>query len=378
MRRRLGCPAACCAWVRRRRFTREGENKDVQVYWRAFPKEGPDKSLDPARREELCSVSISKMKEYLKKHNGWIWDHLEERWKGVGDKGEVKGYRPGQVLLLHPENGGYSPILGWTGEAGKNGALVEVISAKEKCRNIDDQSMNADQQSRIGTWITLRDHTDHVCNEVQALSECLNISQNCREALKNAALWHDVGKVHLAFQNMLLSGRQNDKSMKAGGPWAKSEGNSGRPSYWVESSDGKRIVRRYFRHELASALAWLQTQGRIAKDADLVAYLIAAHHGKIRMSIRSLDKEKRPKEPVRLFARGIWDGDILSQVEGILDQDVPLDLSIMQMGEGSWLERMTGLRDKEALGPLRLALIESILRIADWRASGKEEKKMVV
>ena len=137
-------------------------------------------------------------------------------------------------------------------------------------------------------------------------------------------------------------------------------------------------MRRYFRHELASALAWLQIKGKMAKDADLVAYLIAAHHGKIRMSIRSLDKENRPKETERLFARGIWDGDILSQVEGILDQDVTLDLSIMQMGEGSWLERMTGLRDNTGIGPIRLALLESVLRIADWRASAKEEKKVVV
>jgi CRISPR-associated endonuclease/helicase Cas3 len=187
-----------------------------------------------------------------------------------------------------------------------------------------------------------------------------------------------VRKAHQAFQNMLLSGREDDGGLKSGGPWAKSDGNTGRPYYWVISSDGKKIERTYFRHELASALAWLQNQGRIAKDADLVAYLIAAHHGKIRMSIRSLDKEKRPREPDRLFARGIWDGDVLSQVEGILDQDLPLDLSIMLMGEGSWLERMTGLRDKEALGPLRLAFMESILRIADWRASAKEEKKMVV
>ena len=284
------------------RFIREGENKDVQVYWRAFPKEGPVGSLDPARREELCSVSISKMKDYLKRHNGWIWDHLEERWKGVGDKSEVKGCRPGQVLLLHPENGGYSPILGWTGEAGKNGALVKVISAKEKCKNKDDQSMNGDLQSRIDNWVTLKDHIDHVCSEVLSISGCLDLPQNYENALKNAAFWHDVGKVHPAFQNMLLAGKSDEENRMAGGPWAKSKGNSGKARYWVESSDGRVIERRYFRHELASALAWLQTQGRDGEDADLVAYLIAAHHGKIRMSIRSLDQENRPTDPNRLFA----------------------------------------------------------------------------
>jgi CRISPR-associated endonuclease/helicase Cas3 len=361
------------------RFIREGEDKDVQVYWRDFPKEdGPKESLEPARREELCSVSISKIKDYLKKHNGLIWDHLEDRWKSVGEAGEVKGCRPGQVLLLHPEYGGYSSIMGWVGAEAKKATSVEVIPAKERVRARDDHSMNEDKQSNIGSWVTLRDHTDHVGCEVQSLCMSLDIPQNCRDALENAAIWHDVGKAHPAFQNMLLSGKEDYGSLKSGGPWAKSDGNLGRPIYWIESSEGKRILRRYFRHELVSALAWLQIQGTMAKDADLVAYLIAAHHGKIRMSIRSLDKENRPKEPDRLFARGIWDGDILSQVEGILDQDVTLDLSIMQMGEGSWLEKMTALRDKTGLGPFSLALLESVLRIADWRASAKEERKVVV
>ena len=362
------------------RFIREGEDKDVQVYWRdGFPKEdGPTEALEPARREELCSVSIGKIKDYLKKHNGWIWDHLDDRWKSVGEAGEVKGCKPGQILLLHPENGGYSSVLGWVGAEVKTATSVEVIPAKERVRAGDDHSMNEDKQSNIGSWVTLIDHTDHVRGEVQSLCKSLDIPQNYRNALGNAAIWHDVGKAHPVFQNMLLSGKEDNGSLKSGGPWAKSDGNSGRPTYWIESSVGKRILRRYFRHELASALAWLQIQGRMAKDADLVAYLIAAHHGKIRMSIRSLDKENRPKEPDQLFARGIWDGDILSQVEGILNQDVPLDLSIMQMGEGSWLERTTALRDKNGLGPFRLALLESVLRIADWRASAKEEKKVVV
>jgi len=353
------------------RFIREGEDKDVQVYWRDFPKEGPVGQLAPYRREELCSVSISKMKDYLKKYNGWIWDHLEERWKGVGDNGEEKGCRPGQALLLHPENGGYSPILGWIGAEGKAGTSVEVVSAKDKCKNSDDPSMNGDQQSRIGSWVTLKDHFDHVSNEVLALSEYLDLPQNYRDALKNAAFWHDVGKVHPAFQNMLLSGRQDEESLKADGPWAKAEGNAGRASYWVESSDGKRIERPYFRHELASALAWLQTNVKRQEDADLVAYLIASHHGKVRMSIRSLPKEAEPPEGL-LFARGVWDGDMLDPLMGFLPESLKLDLSIMQMGEGSWLERMLHLREDPKLGPLRLAFLESILRIADWKASKTE------
>ncbi len=68
----------------------------------------------------------------------------------------------------------------------------------------------------------------------------------------------------------------------------------------------------------------------------------------------------------------------LAHAKGILEEDVQLNLSIMQMGEGSWLERMTGLRDNPGSGPFRLALLESVLRIADWRASWMEETEMVV
>jgi len=362
------------------RFIREGEDKDVQVYWRAFPIEGPVGELETYRREELCSVSLSKMRGYLAKHNAWIWDHLDlnRGWKSVGDGGAIRSCRPGQVLLLHPENGGYSPVLGWIGVEGGSGNPVEIVHIKDNRRNRDDPSMNGDRQSKIGRWVTLRDHTAHVLNEVRALSSYFDLSPDNIKSLENAACWHDVGKLHPAFQNMLLAGKTDRESIKIGGPWAKSEGYSGRPNYWVESEDGRIIERPYFRHELASALAWLLTEGKDRKDGDLVAFLTAAHHGKVRMSIRSLDQEKKPCDPGVLFARGIWNGDRLAYVEGILKEDVLLDLSIMQMGEGSWLERMIGLRDHPEIGPFRLAFLESLLRIADWRASRMEETKTVI
>jgi CRISPR-associated endonuclease/helicase Cas3 len=111
-------------------------------------------------------------------------------------------------------------------------------------------------------------------------------------------------------------------------------------------------------------------------ERDLVAYLIAAHHGKVRLSIRSLPEEKpTPPDLDRLFARGIWDRDQLPAVPlgELTVAPVTLDLSIMQMGDGpsgpSWLSRMIALRDR--LGPFRLAYYEALLRVADQNASAK-------
>jgi CRISPR-associated endonuclease/helicase Cas3 len=134
--------------------------------------------------------------------------------------------------------------------------------------------------------------------------------------------------------------------------------------------------RHGFRHELASALAWLLAAPSEAPERDLIAYLIAAHHGKVRLSIRSLpDETGDGKNPEKLFARGIWQDDILPAVPlgEITAPEITLDLSFMKMGEGehgpSWLARAVALRDRTDLGPFRLAYLETLLRAADARAS---------
>jgi len=75
------------------------------------------------------------------------------------------------------------------------------------------------------------------------------------------------------------------------------------------------------------------------------------------------------------FARGVWEGDILPSVDlggEIIAPEVTLSLILMELGESeqfgpSWLER--SLRLLEKYGPFRLAYLESLVRIADWRAS---------
>jgi CRISPR-associated endonuclease/helicase Cas3 len=154
--------------------------------------------------------------------------------------------------------------------------------------------------------------------------------------------------------------------------------------FWAKSADKNGKCARYgFRHELASALAWLLADTSHASgkpgspERDLTAYLIAAHHGKVRLSIRSLPDERgNPEAPDALFARGIWQNDKLPTVDlgELTTPEIRLDLSFMRMGEGphgnSWLARAVGLRD--LLGPFKLAYLETLLRAADARASRYE------
>ena len=149
------------------------------------------------------------------------------------------------------------------------------------------------------------------------------------------------------------------------------------------AGQGDRLDRRkgrpYFRHELASALAFL-THHRDDPGPldDLAAYLIAAHHGKVRLSLRAVPAELADAGIAR-FARGVWEGDPLGAVDlgnGDVMPPVILSLAVMELGEGpmgpSWAERTQRLL--AAHGPFRLAWLEALVRIADWRASGEEQR----
>jgi CRISPR-associated endonuclease/helicase Cas3 len=172
-----------------------------------------------------------------------------------------------------------------------------------------------------------------------------------------ASRWHDLGKAHAVFDATMHACERAPAGLLAKSPC------SGRHS------------RKFFRHELASMLGWLAQHDGEA-DADLIAYLILAHHGKVRMSLRAMPAEEADAG-IKRFARGIWEGDILPALDfdGEHSDETALKLALMEIGEGeqgaSWTERALTLLDQ--YGPFQLAWLEALVRLADWRASAKEQ-----
>src|SRR5699024_3615229 len=107
--------------------------------------------------------------------------------------------------------------------------------------------------------------------------------------------------------------------------------------------------------------------------------LIAAHHGKVRMSLRAMPGENASPD-VRRFARGVHEGDTLPALDfdGERSTALTLKLGLMELGEGeqgaSWTERTLNLLDHH--GPFRLAWLETLVRLADWRASAAEQLEL--
>ena len=330
------------------RFIRDGEDLDVRVYWRNWEGERPDLEMPAPSRDEMCSVQVWTAKEFLKQGLGWRWDHLGDKWQRV----QGRDLRPGMVIMLHAEQGGYSSDLGWTSNSDDLPVVIDGVSG------LNQDEIAADHMTYNGVWLTLPQHSDNVVAELDSITKTLQIEQGVVKELSIAARWHDAGKAHQVFQETMLSGGElpPTKDIIAKSP-----------------ATHQRHSQRYFRHELASALAYMNCGG-----SDLVAYLVAAHHGKVRLSIRSLPNEKLPVglPSETKIARGVWEGSIINAANlggGVSIPELKVDLSMMEMGEGSWLEKTLAVRDKH--GPFRLSFLEALIRSADIRASIKEGKE---
>ncbi|MBA7705496.1 hypothetical protein ES703_114327 [subsurface metagenome] len=363
------------------RYVRDIRDISVQVYWRKWDTkekkpEIPPKDIHRAVREELCSVPISSFRTFIRKHDAWVWNYLDRRYV----KASTAQLIPGRIYLLHSTSGGYTEERGWHPEAKDH---VEPVWIEERRVN---ESTGDDYDSAGGIWVTIGEHAEEVSSELNQIFSSLSLigmDKRYKDALLEAARYHDIGKAHPVFQAALLDMVEDDE-----------EKIRLKQSLWAKSGIRKRFSyrRRYFRHELASALAIQQNRQVLAvtseEDKDLVAYMIAAHHGKIRLSIRSLPNEVLPwqsneesySEGTR-FAHGIWEGDTIPRVELDAVNFVPetvLDLRLMELGvhedgEPTWLDRTTRLRDRENLGLFRLGYMESLLRVADWRGSERDD-----
>jgi CRISPR-associated endonuclease/helicase Cas3 len=371
------------------RFIREGEDLDVLVFWRNVREEPSEEEPAPAP-DELCPVPVGAVRTFLEQlvkrgFVGWKWDHLERKWRPA-TSWEV---RPGQFLLLPSAGGGYDTAQGWAPRS--RSAVIPVPSVGSPSRNegpggrpdaggattpFEDvgggmEGMPGDGAGNRRYWQTLTAHARRTREEMRSLLDALGdqgLGSHEQQALLWAAEMHDIGKAHEVFQRAIRKGAPSPPPRN--GPadlWAKS------PGRWIG------YERPYFRHELASAAALLQLpprEGMSLVVRDLAAYLVASHHGKVRLSLRSLPGEQIPPDGTR-FARGIWEGDRLPSLSlgpDLFLPSVTLGLSMMEMGIGedgtpSWQDRVLGLRDSGNLGPLRLSYLEALLRAADARAS---------
>ncbi len=359
------------------RFVRVAEDVDAYVCWRPAATSPGLTATDleaqpPPAPAELCPVPARDLSAWARRTDRvrlWWRDHAREAWVPV-DPSEV---RPGRIYVVDAAAGGYDPTTGWDPTA--RSAVGPVPTPQDAAPDARDDTVGADPSSlQRRCWVRLERHLVDVAAEADRVLEALGpvVPARIAGAVRTAAALHDAGKAHPVFQATMAAaaGEALATAVTQNGPWAKSPGSA-------------RHERRGFRHELAGAL---QLRDALASDAlglppgvdaALVVYLVAAHHGRVRLGARAL-----PHEVARDGERqvlGVRDGDVMPAVATPAGT-VPsctLRLDGTEIGRSgdrpSWSELALGLRDDPELGPFRMALAEALVVLSDRRASAAEE-----
>lgn len=341
-------------------FIREADETDVSVAWRDWADPKPPQDMDAIQQDELCRVSIGKAREFfdkLKKQNQKVWVR-----DGLRGWQESNTLIPGMTFLLHCSAGGYDPELGFTGVTPQT-PIVPIDEDKRITANQDDSdnlSLGAKE------FVKLADHSQDVAEEAETLCQQFVAFDLPAELLVKGARWHDAGKAHPVFQTALTYQRPEYEGETL---WAKSNHDFKNPADRYSMPPD----RRGFRHELVSALLALQE-----RQDFLLCYLVACHHGKVRMTIQPRPTEK--PAGVERFALGVHHGDLvhdqLPKIDlggGLEIDSQQLSLDCMSLGENehgeSWTAQTIALLDE--YGPFKLAFLESLIRIVDWRGSAR-------
>ena len=422
------------------RFIRSGNERDVQVFWAEVAKhDRPLASLKPTR-DELCNVPFLEAGKWLKQGlRAWFWDWLSGEWRlfksrdafpgqtllvesAAGGYRPDSGWDPASHVPVKPVEREtavvYESQACWKKEGG------DLCSGTRRVRRLEreDQADGADEDESLSvtdTWQTIATHGLQVGEGVERIAA--KVVPAKAGLLHLAGRWHDLGKAHPAFQaSIKADDRPAERKDIAKAPdcaWPCSRHNM----YRIDSND----QRCGFRHELASTLglfgvlqrheprhpALLGPWGAFfdametdkvaeqlgnspgspppteleqeilnlsANEFDLVAYLVCAHHGKVRMAWHASPPDQEANDR-QLRIRGVRQDDELPQVllatangEFYPLPATSLDLSPSAMGLSprtgrSWAERVLDLVGRH--GPFTLAWLEALLRAADQRAS---------
>ncbi len=405
------------------RYIRSGDDRDVSAFWRKVEgKPGTLRDTPWPSRDELCPVPIGEMRSFLEKEKKdvFVFDFIKNEWRKLRRGDTVV---PGMTLLLASTAGGYDIASGWNG-----GATSEVMPVEVKAVNLKDRMMEAslanddDALSVAEGYKTIRLHGYETAVEVGRIARLFELPSRLAELLSLAGRWHDAGKAHSVFQTAISeSARAADVPFGKRSDLAKAPRSAfRRPAY---------PQRPGFRHELASTLLLFEVLRRRnpdhpallgphrevlallsetvpelaatdriegnplaeelnsldAEEFDLVAYLVCAHHGKVRGRLAStpqdMDAGLGAIHGIVGETSVAGSADVIPSLAlagvgaggaGVELPPVPLSLSLAAMGLGtqygaSWTDRCQRLL--LVYGPFSLAFLETVLRLADWRAS---------
>src|SRR6185437_10386883 len=373
-------------------YLRDADDLDVEVAWATWTA-GADGAPDPEVRhpapEYRCRVAIGEAVALAQDHVVWRFDRAADRWA------PLSAGRPqaGELLLVNAADGGYDAETGFVPGARAPVAnspelLTQEEAAARAAAEVAALEAGKGADAAAGTWRSpsgpielarelaprrwqsLDEHSELTRQQAAALLAVLapDIPERAAAAAVVAAYLHDAGKAHPIWQDALCAQADDAErdEIAAGRPWAKSGTTAKAGRLEFASGPG-------FRHELASLML---LDGPLAgllatsPDPDLTRYLVLAHHGRLRTRVNDPGAEPGGPVPGGLIL-GLMQG-ALSDIPPMLGQRATtLTVDLGPFREPLWTATARSLVDR--YGPNTLAYLETVVRMADWRASGGRE-----
>ena len=180
------------------RFVREGDDRDVTVWWWPVPeRQSPHPRLRPAH-DALCRVPVGEARSWLMaagersaeerepeqeqsvagsqkaRPRAWVWSYLDGDWERLDDRHIF----PGQSILVEASAGGYDVRIGFT---GKPGAVPVEIGHARTMSAAADAADESDQQEELSEGLgasnrqykTIATHGADVAIESQKIAVAL-------------------------------------------------------------------------------------------------------------------------------------------------------------------------------------------------------------
>jgi CRISPR-associated endonuclease/helicase Cas3 len=305
-------------------------NRSVYVAWREEIE--CDRAIST---EELCHVSLTDPAHKFLLRYGRSWNPITQAF----EKAQVYA---GEVIVLPVSAGGYCGELGFTGDSR------DKVSETKPAEFIPIDREDADYLATASRRaVDQKTHAIDILAVVTNSLKSLTSFNLPTKIVELACQLHDAGKAHPIQQAAF---QQLDPTLDPTKIWAKTSNQDRRINYLL---DGKKII---FRHEFVSALiahSIANTAFNLSQiEVNLLTYLIAAHHGKIRCEL--------------LHSYGCKSEDIIPQQRLGINLEIP-EIKLATISQLDWIEMVHRLID--SYGVFRLAYLETIVRLSDWKAS---------
>lgn len=218
------------------------------------------------------------------------------------------------------------------------------VATPQSHRPGSDFGSEGDEMSLTPQAVELDEHGRAVGATARIIAERIGLPPTLAEVVERAGALHDIGKADRRFQQWL------DPDGQRAAPMAKS---TTQPSRWEATRAASGWPRGGRHEDLSGRLvrSWLgqHPAGGDPEHRDLLLHLVVSHHGNGRPLVPPVDDGTAAK---------------VSAVADGVTVDAPADLARVDWDQPRRFRKLN-----ERFGPWGLALLEAIVRLADWRVS---------